>query len=245
MTNGQKLYCMQFYNLIKFLQRSRDVERTEKLMAQVTKEHYIFSEYVNPERWMTYYHQISEITKSGCKKVLYCGIGDGIVVDCVRRGGVEVDTFDFSPDLNPDIVGDVTRFEEFIPVGKYDCIVCCQLLEHIPFNKFESIVKQFWRCCNGVVILSLPDRSMKLRWLLQIPLLIKHRKLVCIPRFWEKEIEFKGEHYWESGNRGYRKRMILMLLAKYFTIIKSYNVYESPEHWFVILRNDHIKIRTD
>lgn len=59
---------------------------------QVEKEHYDFENYVNKQRWMSYWYQVKEALASGCKSFLYIGKGDGIVAailnELLMRGGV-------------------------------------------------------------------------------------------------------------------------------------------------------------
>lgn len=72
--------------------------------VQVEKKHYDFENYVNKQRWMSYWYQIKEALTSGCKSFLYIGKGDGIVVailkELIKEDGI-VETFDFDERLSP------------------------------------------------------------------------------------------------------------------------------------------------
>jgi SAM-dependent methyltransferase len=52
-----------------------------------------------------------------------------------------IETFDIVDDYNPTYVGDITRVNSFIPDGKYDCVVCMDVLEHTldPFGAVREL----------------------------------------------------------------------------------------------------------
>ena len=141
-------------------------------VPQVDKETYNFNNYVNAGRWQSYYHQLSEALLSGARSILYVGCGDRLVVDLIREIAPEVlvETYDFDESLKPDIVGDIREIGENCK-DNYDCIICCQVLEHLPYECFEKILEQIHTCLNpgGCLVLSLPDRGRKLEFRVDLP----------------------------------------------------------------------------
>lgn len=204
---------------------------------QVERKHYQYENYLSITRWNSYYYQMKEVMEHGCKKVLLIGKGDGLVPALLENLGVQVTTFDFAQDLEPDIVGDVRKIDEYVQEKKYDCIMCCQVLEHLEYTYFEEIIKKFSRVLtkDGIVILSLPQRMAKLKFEVWLPG-IKLKKLITFPRFWERQFKFNGEHYWEVGTKGYKKKKVLSVCKRYFDILDEYVVFQNPYHWFCILK---------
>jgi hypothetical protein len=52
-----------------------------------------------------------------------------------------IETLDLVPDYKPDIIGDLTKFNEHIPDSSYDIITCLEVLEHTvnPFYAIEEL----------------------------------------------------------------------------------------------------------
>ena len=144
------------------------------MKKQVDDKHYTFSSYVSKGRWASYYNQIEEALSIKGNNILVIGIGDGIVVDVLKKYK-SVTTFDFEKDLHPDILGSVEDFSKLV-TKDYDCIICCQVLEHLPFEKFESIVKNISSHTKEKFILSLPNRNLSINFRIYLPI-IKQLKL--------------------------------------------------------------------
>lgn len=206
-------------------------------MCQVEKEHYNFIEYVSKERWMSYYYQIKEIMNCNVKQILIIGKGDGIISNVLKNseggGKYEVTTFDYDKELKPDIVGDVRYIQKYLS-HQYDCIICCQVLEHLEWDYFEDIIKQLSLACRNRLILSLPQRNFNFRYKIDFPK-IHIKKLFTVPRLFEKSFKPNGEHYWEVNCKFHSKKIIRDVVKRYFRIINEYSVFEHPYHWFLIL----------
>lgn len=209
-------------------------------MPQVDKETYNFSDYVNKGRWVSYWHQLHEITseKVSGANVLIIGAGDKIVPSVLKSfWGYVVTVFDFDKNLEPDIVGDVRALSKYVKTESYDVVLCCQVLEHIPRSEFgkvlwqiESVLKK-----DGVLVLSLPQSNAPFQIRVDIPK-IHFRINKSIAKFKNRIFQFDGEHYWEVDTKGCMKKEILAEIKKLFTVKKSYTVFEHAYHWFVIAK---------
>lgn len=61
----------------------------------------------------------------------------------LKEVGVNVYTFDFNNALEPDFCGDVANITEVLPEDfKVDVILCCEVLEHLPYENFEPMLNQ-------------------------------------------------------------------------------------------------------
>lgn len=205
---------------------------------QVEKDHYDFNKYVGKMRWMSYYYQVYETLKIKGKDILVIGCGDNIVCDILKNQGKNVYTLDFDCKLKPTICGSVIEIDKLIN-KKYDAILCCQVLEHIPFEKFESIIKKMSKFYKEKIILSLPSRNLAITLKIRFPQFGEKAFLIPIHRFWEKNYSIKkegfGEHYWELNTRITKVKNVEKIISKYFKIEKKYTVVENSYHVFYIL----------
>ena len=93
---------------------------------------------------------------AGCSgKLLEIGPQDrSEVQQCFRNYSVE--TLDIVDTHRPTHVGDITKYNQSIPEGSYDCVACMEILEHTldPFGairEIRRILKQ-----SGLLLISAP-----------------------------------------------------------------------------------------
>lgn len=201
---------------------------------QVNQEHYNFLEYVNKARWNSYYKQIEEVLKEENENVLIIGAGDRIVPNILKTKMDEVKIFDIAEDLNPDYIGDILKIDNILDKN-FDCILCCQVLEHLPFNKFEKCIEKLEKVTNKKCIISLPQQYIWSWISFKIPKVPVLNLNVSLPKSYMK-YKFNGEHYWEIGTKGYQVGKIRKILGKYFNIENEYTPLENKYHRFFILK---------
>lgn len=201
------------------------------MKKQVDYLAYDFSSYCHKKRWMSYWHQLDEIFKINPKNLLVIGTGDGIVQRILSKK-MDVKVLDIAEDLHPDILGSVTEISH-LTNEKFDCILCCQVLEHIPFDLFEACLKELSLCCNDYCVISLPQ----FRWALGIDFTINrtYGLQLVLPR---KNVaySFDGQHYWNMGAKGTSRSEVEKILMKYFYIESCYDVKEITFHRFYVLK---------
>lgn len=207
------------------------------MKKQVGKEHYNFLFYLSKARWNSYYHQIDEVLKNNSQNVLVIGKGDGIVPNILKGQIEEVKIFDIAEDLEPDYLGNVVEISNIVN-KKFDSILCCQVLEHIPFERFENCLFELKKLTNKQVILSLPQHNIPFSFSLKLPKIKRKSFKILIPRClkkWDFEIHGKREHYWEINAKNYSLQKIRKVMRKYFIIKNEYTVDENLYHRFFIL----------
>lgn len=210
----------------------------QKNTIQVEKEHYDFNKYVDLSRRNSYYHQINEVAKCRWKSVLLIWVGDWIVVDILRKIGKEVTTFDFDKSLSPDIVWDVTKIDEIV-TKKYDIVVCCQVLEHIPFEMFENTIKRMQKITD-LLVLSLPNRNTRINLWMFLPIIwniiFKFNFRMFRPKTWDLNKDWCWEHYREvDTTKQFLQKKISNILDKYFNISATFTDFCDVNRTFRIL----------
>jgi len=195
---------------------------------------YNFGKYNNIERWSSYWHQINEVLSLRPESVLVIGKGDGIVPEVLKKHIQEVKTMDIDERLEPDIVASA----ENIPLkeNSFEVILCAEVLEHLPFEKFKNSLSEIYRVSKGFVILSLPHWGRHFSIEIRMPF-FKKKRLQCKLNFFPVNHKFDGEHYWEIEKKGYSLKKIKKEIESVgLKILKDYICFESPYHHFFILK---------
>lgn len=210
------------------------MKKGNKYKIQVSKQHYLSSDYDSKERWVSYWYQIKEVLDQNPKRILEIGVGNKTVSDYLKKLGIKVTTLDFDKSLRPDIVGEVLN----LPFRKdsFDIVLVAEVLEHLPFKDFKGAIGEIYRVTKKNAVITLPHFSItnlyfgiklipfipKKEFNLKIDLPIKHK--------------FLGEHYWEIGKRGFSLGKIKGIVEKsHFKIEKCFYPKENPKHQFFIL----------
>lgn len=194
-------------------------------------------------RFHCYAQQAESVLSLGPETVLEVGVGAGVVSDMLRSRGLTVTTFDIRSETKPDIVASVTH----IPLGRdmVDVTLCCQVLEHLPFNQFRSALVELRRVTRKGLVLSLPDR----RWSFGVHLWFSRFRvswnLSFFRRVQEKTIRQAWEtsgHHWEIGRSGYSAgRVRSMIRSAGWDIDSNWRVPERPLHHMFCLRPQSLR----
>ena len=168
--------------------------------------------------WNAYYcrkrivHQWTQVHLLGtvnCQKVLEVGPGLGLVTSLLVNNGFEVHTLDKAPrafdyPAVPHLQKDVrdVRGDE---IAGYDAILCCEMLEHIEWDRVGSVLAAFRDSGAKYLIVSVPYMAFQL--LFEIYLNSKTfrqyfslKKLLGLKNFAPQP---PGGHQWEVGYNGY------------------------------------------
>jgi ubiquinone/menaquinone biosynthesis C-methylase UbiE len=194
---------------------------------------YFSEEYNDSKRWMSYWRQIKEVLAFKPQAILVVGKGNDLVSEYLKLKNIKVVTLDIDEDLKPDVAASVVK----MPFNdrQFDAVLCAQVLEHLPYEDFDRALLEIYRVSRSGAVISLPHFGPAIRFLLKIPFLSELRFILKLP--YPIKHQFKGEHYWEIGKRGYPLRRIRNDIKKSgFIIERDFVVFENPLHHFFILK---------
>ena len=202
--------------------------RLSERQVQVTPDHYDFERYDDAERWMSYWHQLRAVLSVRPKTVLEIGPGSGVFRNYLRAKGVEVKTLDIDTTRDVDYVADITKLDATLPAGlTFDAICAFQVLEHLPFDEFETCLAGIARRANPHVFISLPYRGLRIRWSFwwgDHLLTLGHKFMLP----WRhKPIP---EHHWELGYP-FTARKITKVIATHMDVVTKGFIRENPYHY--------------
>ncbi len=144
--------------------------------------------------------------------VLEIGPGLGLVSSMLHNVGFKVTTIDYLPNQYPH--PEIKYFKKEImelnsdEISGYDCIICCETLEHLLWDDIDSILNKFHSSRCEWVLISVPYQGFQLDFRLYFNL-YKFKKyfslkiLKFLKNFkFDKEADPYG-HKWEVGYKKY------------------------------------------
>lgn len=150
------------------------------------------------ELFASYWHQIDEVNRLKPDNILEVGIGNGFVSGYLGRLGYNVTTVDLVKVFKPTVISSILTLP--FRSETFDVCLCCEVLEHLPFERFNLALGEFYRVGKKLII-SLPDRTPWIgiktvcKWS-TIPEII-----LSLPNLFPKQHIFDGQHYWEIGKK--------------------------------------------
>jgi len=194
--------------------------------------------YNSKERWLSYWYQINELLSKSPESILIIGKGSGIVENAISTiaPDIKVATLDILSQVSPDIVGNM-RYLPFRE-SSFDFVLCCQVLEHIPFFEVREVLKECHRVSKNSVIVSVPHRRKHLKLAIDAPLIGKRTIILKYPfmRKIKSSTPDGSGHFWEI-NRGVSYSSVKKALDEFFIIEKTFLNEMNCTHRFFILRS--------
>ncbi|MBT4488140.1 MAG: hypothetical protein HOK30_13430 [Rhodospirillaceae bacterium] len=145
------------------------------------------------------------------QRVLEVGPNLGLVSALLVNAGFTVTTFDMLPsqDPRPDIShiqGDLTKIAASELAG-HDAILCCETLEHLPWDQVESVLATFRAAGPRHLVISVPYMGFQIDWRLYLNAVtlrskFSFKKLNFLRRF-KAEKQDPWGHKWETGYKGH------------------------------------------
>lgn len=203
------------------------------MKQQVNKDHYDLSKYSTVERWGSYYYQLKEVLALKPQEILEVGVGDKVFGNYIKsNSSIKYTSVDIAADLGPDFVGNLDRLP--FPDRSYDVVCAFEVLEHLPFEKFEESLKEMKRVSKKFVVMSLPHFGPPIQINFKIPLMPRVKFAFKLP--FPKKHVFKGEHFWEIGKKNYPLSRTCKVLERHFKLLKHFVPFENQYHHFFVLQ---------
>ena len=201
------------------------------MKSQVEKSHYDFLKYIDKDRFISYYYQLKYIYELHPESLLEIGGGIGILKKLIPKEIKYLD-IDISKELGPRIIGSV----ENLPFNdnEFEMIGCFQVLEHLPFEKFPTLLDELKRVSSKYVFISLPFAHSKIMIDIHIPRIRYITLDVLIPWFYKRH-SYDGQHYWEIGKKNYSQKKIKNIIQEKFKIMSVFTPKENSYHTFYLL----------
>lgn len=222
-------------NLIKGFDREKYLDRTE----------YFNEAYFSLPQLFSFSHQIHLIHSLNPKNILEIGIGNGFVSNFLKNAGYKVTTADINPALEPDIVAPILDLRNEIEEG-FDLVVCCEVLEHMPFELFVESIRVISDIGDNCLI-TLP--RYKRRWgfngLLDLPNVpIRGFNINFSIPFYKKKLQ-DSAHFWEVGYNKQTSREALLehLKCNFDEVINGF-FHLNPYHEYFVCKESLNKGRT-
>ncbi len=164
------------------------------------RSHYFSIRYLNEGRFVDYHHTIRLVMRPDVREVLEVGPGNGLVTWILRHAGYGVHTLDCEASVKPDTVGDIRALP--FPAGSFDAVICCQVLEHLRFEEFQPILRQFYKVSRKYLVLSLPHVVPVWSVIARLPIFGSFWGSVPIPFRKSIDLSDHPEHFWSVGSKG-------------------------------------------
>lgn len=204
--------------------------RGETREAQLPQSRYFSDEYFRLEQLCSFAHQISDIHRLAPSSIIEVGIGNGFVSSFLRQAGYRVVTADINADLKPDICVSIHGLVAALGARRFDLVVCCEVLEHLPFAQFVESV-QILRTIGSRLYLTLPvyRKPYGFGGFLRLP---KFRRSLNfhLSAPW-RPARLTPEHFWEVGSSPETtQRQILQVLRAHYRQVRTHAYPLNPAH---------------
>ncbi|RMH64311.1 MAG: class I SAM-dependent methyltransferase [Calditrichaeota bacterium] len=212
--------------------------------ARIDKSHYFNARYLKRERMYSFVEQIELIKQFAQPEdtLLEIGKGNGFVSDfCQRYLGYRVTTVDVNPDLQPDIVDDITQ-PRVLKENSADVVMCYEVLEHMPFEQSVQAVRSMTQLARKYVLISVPDMRYFISGRMTVfgtgPVFLQ--KLLSTRRFRNAGKKFGDDHHWEIGLKTpdvtYSAEYVRRNLFGGVTIVRDYRDIAVPWHHYYVVK---------
>jgi hypothetical protein len=151
--------------------------------------------------------------------------------------GLHVTTVDIDSHLCADILASVEDVP--LPNDTADVVLCCEVLEHLPFERLAHCIRELARLATKGIVISVPDVeryvSLEIAGNSFRPLRV-FREFPRRPRKRPKKC-WCDQHYWEIGASEYPlERVTSTIESGGVEILRTYRVFEIPYHRFFVLQ---------
>ncbi len=172
------------------------------------------------DNWYRFFFVIKEVITLKPRSVLEIGAGNKIVKNCCDEFVADYKVIDINPNLNPDIICDLRDFQPSL-AGKFDCVICTNVLEHVPFKDLDKCLDNFYRYLNknGKAIVTIPHKghyflfiSANKDYSFTLPIWVTPKGFYS--RFIKEKVGIDLHHCWEIGDGKIEKKDVEQVIKK-------------------------------
>ena len=182
-------------------------------------------------RLLAYTHQITLIRKLGPRTVLNIGKGTGFLKKYFESNNVRLEDLDIDPDTRPDYLQDLSI--PFDLAREFDLVCAFQVLEHIPFDAFETGLSNIRHHTKSSALVALPIQTLRFGIRVDFPLL-KLDYLAWFERAFKKKPD-EALPQWEIGLQKTPKKAVDEKIRKFFHIREQFLHRLNPFHYYYVL----------
>ena len=209
--------------------------------ANLGRDIYFAPKYFERTQLFSQAAQINAIHGFGVREILEIGPGNGFAAEFLRAAGYKVDTVDVNLELNPTFVGSVLELDQIVAPYSYDLVVCCEVLEHLPFASFPTALNQIAKATRKFAFITLPQSKkflFSLSGLLTVP--SRGSRWFCFAPSLGRKNPIYENHHWELGWKPeHRISKICEIMSEKFHVEKVNAEPMNPYHVFFKLAVKH------
>ena len=192
--------------------------------------------------WYRYFFILKEVIKFKPKNILEIRAGSEVIKNCLRKFVKDYQVMDINSKLNPDILSDLREFRPELK-EKFDCVICAEVLEHMPFEDLEKNLTNIYNYLigEGKAMITIPHR--RARVMIITPLSYQKPLIVTLPswlksspksfyqQFIKKRIWIDPHHCWEIGDGKLKKRDVESVIKKIGFSIDKFRKLLHADFW--------------
>ena len=186
--------------------------------------------YYTQKRVVHQWYQVRLLRDLAVRRVLEIGPFKGLVTAMLGNAGYEVSVLDVDDSQRSAfggvefISGDVRDYPYEELAGRFDTIICCETLEHMPFDDVDGVLARMVEARARYLIVSVPYMATQLT----VDLYVNRHTIMKYLSF-KKLRRFKSfaqppaaagwqPHKWEVGYKEYPLKRVVALLARHFRV---------------------------
>ncbi len=186
--------------------------------------------YYTQKRVVHQWYQVRLLRDLAVRRVLEIGPFKGLVTAMLGNAGYDVSVLDVDESQRAAfagvdfIAGDVRSYPYGDLAGRFDAIICCETLEHIPFDEVDGVLARMVEARARYLIVSVPYMATQLTFDLYINrhTIMKYlsfKKLRRLKAFPAPPADAGWQpHKWEVGYRGYPLKRVREVLSRHFRV---------------------------
>ncbi|MBA7486412.1 hypothetical protein ES707_21971 [subsurface metagenome] len=138
--------------------------------AQFNREKEYWIKSLDFPTWYRYYFLIKEVLDNKFTNILEIDPGSGIIENILKEKIENYVTMDINPNLNPTVVGDLRKFALSLQ-SKFECVICADVLEHMPFKDLELNLKNIFKYLveDAEALITIPHHRKEIMIIYRFP----------------------------------------------------------------------------